>query len=404
MTPPDVLVVGAGSAGCLVAEFLSRDSSRRVMVVEAGRGAVFESRLDRLPIDHPVRAAPIPERRGRPMVRGRGLGGSSAINGGYFLRGHRADYFSWPWPIDEVEAAFTEVERIMRVHRFSDAELGDVARATETWAGPQTGGEWPRVGVNRVRTNSVDGVRWTTANVLSVDRPNLLVRAETPVARLLVRAGRAIGIETGDGEAISAGEVVVCAGTTGTASLMAPIVGPMPLHEHAERIVRFTPRRALVSTALLQTVIHTSSGLEIRPYSDDFASFTSLAQTGVPIGVADMAGTQGAVADGVVDLGEPDADSAGRLEVGVETVVRMLGSEEFVDLVEPGSVRVDPTVGMSQHAWGTLPAGTAVDADGRVDGVRGLRVIDGSILPGPLSSGPHATILMLAALIASRWD
>ncbi|MDR2281371.1 MAG: mycofactocin system GMC family oxidoreductase MftG [Gordonia sp. (in: high G+C Gram-positive bacteria)] len=403
MTTSDVLIVGAGSAGCVVAEHLSRDPSRTVMVVESGPGTVFESRLDRLPIDHAVRAVPIVERRGRPMVRGRGLGGSSAVNGGYFLRGHRTDYTDWPWTFQEIEAAFAETERLMRVRRFSDEDLGDVARATEAWAGGDRGGEWPRVGVNRVRTNSVDGMRWTTGNLLAADRPNLLIRADTPVSRLLVRAGRAVGVVSAEGETISAGEIVVCGGTIGTSSLMTPIVGPMPLHEHAERIVRFTPRRALTSTALLQTVIHTSEGLEIRPYSDDFAAFTSLDPTGAPIGVADMIGTEGSVAGGVVDLGEPDVASVERLAAGVEKVVQMLGSVEFADLVEPGSVRVDPTVGTSQHAWGTLPSGSAVDADGRVEGIRGLRVIDGSILPGPLSSGPHATIVMLAALIATRW-
>ena len=404
MTTPDVLVVGAGSAGCVVAEYLSRDPSRQVLMVESGPGAVFESSMNRLPIDHPVRAVQIVERRGRPMVRGRGLGGSSAINGGYFLRGHRTDYTDWPWTLQEIEAAFAETERIMRVRRFSDTELGEVPRAIEAWAGPQQDSVWPRIGVNRVRTNSINGNRWTTANLLVTGRPNLAVRADTSAARLLVRARKTVGVLTDAGETISAGEVVMCAGTIGTSSLMAPIIGPMPLHEHAERIVRFTPRRVLTSTALLQTVIHTPEGLEIRPYSNDFAEFTSLDPTGVPIGVADMAGAQGTVANGIVDLGEPDADSANRLSAGVETVVRMLGSAEFADLVEPGSVRVDPTVGMSQHAWGTLPAGSAVDADGRVDGVLGLRVIDGSILPGPLSSGPHATIVMLAALIAARWN
>ncbi|GED99880.1 dehydrogenase [Gordonia spumicola] len=389
---PDVLIVGAGSAGCVVAERLSRDPARSVTVLERGPGEAAVEPLNRLPIDSPDRAVTIGERRGRPVVRGRGLGGSSAINGGYWLRGDERDYGDWPWDHRDIEASFDEVERLMRVRPFE--ELGEVARAAEAWA---------RGRARRVSSNAVGGVRWTTGHLLNgLDRPNLTVVADAEVARLVMVGTRVTGVVTARGAEYAAGEVILCAGTLGTAPLVAPIVGPMPLHEHAERIVRFAPRRRLTSNALLQTVIPTSSGLEIRPYSDDFAAFTSSPPSGVPIGVADMRGTAGSWVEGVIDLGEPDAESMNRIDDGVATVTEMLGSPEFAEIVEPGSVRVDPVVGMSQHAWGTMPAGVAVDPGGHVYGTEGLRVIDGSILPGPLSCGPHATIIAIASLIAGR--
>ena len=57
-------------------------------------------------------------------------------------------------------------------------------------------------------------------------------------------------------------------------------------------------------------------------------------------------------------------------------------------------------IGMSSHTWGTLPLGERTDAGGRVDGLDGVRVVDGSVLPALLRSGPHASILAASSLIA----
>lgn len=365
---------------------------------------MFAAALDCLPIDAADRAVPIVERGGRPIVRGTGVGGSSSINGAYFLRGHRADYTSWPWAADDLDAAFDAADAVMRASPFAYDDLGDVARTFEEAYGSGVNTRpWPSDGVNRVWSNRVDGARWTAGHVLAAaaDRPGVTVRSGVEVAELVTSGDAVTGVRTVTGEVIGAGEVIVCAGTLGTARLLAPLVGPLPVHEHAERIVRFTPRTVVRAPALLQTVLHID-GMEIRPYGDDFAAFTSLEPAGVPIGVADMAGTTGRLDGETVDLGEPDAPSSARLSRGVDTVVELLNGKVFADLVEPGSVRVDPVIGMSQHAWGSLPAGSATDADGRVNGWRRLRVVDGSILPGPLRSGPHATVVALATLIASR--
>ncbi|WP_132992080.1 mycofactocin system GMC family oxidoreductase MftG [Gordonia zhaorongruii] len=412
---PDVLIVGAGSAGCVLAERLTRDDSRTVLLIDRGPSGPFETELTRLPIEASSRAVVVPERRGRPVVRGSGFGGSSAINGGYFLRGHRTDYRGWPWPQQEIDAAFDEVDGgsagsgSMHVSAFGDDELGDVARAVETWHGSSlVAGPYPGPGLVRVRGNRERGRRWTTAHLLTAagDRPNLRRLSSVQAESLVVSGGRVTGVVASSGERIDAGEVVLCAGTLGTARLVAPLLGDLPVHEHPERMVRFTPRRPPTAPALLQTVVHTAEGLEVRPYGADFAAFTAdpISNDGaVPIGVADMMGTTGLLgADGTVDLGAPDEDSAARLATGVEMVVDMLASHAFADLVAPGSVRVDPVIGMSQHAWGSLPAGHAVDTTGSVDGVPGLRVVDASILPGPLHSGPHETVVMLATLIGER--
>lgn len=118
------------------------------------------------------------------------------------------------------------------------------------------------------------------------------------------------------------------------------------------------------------------------------------------MGVADLGHpTVGVLDDAGLDLGVPVAASLARMERGVAEVVAMLKSSSFADLVEPGSISVDPVLSMSQHATGTLPLGEVVDQWGAVFGIDGLRVVDGSILPGPIHAGPHATIAMAAWVI-----
>ncbi|EGD53195.1 GMC family oxidoreductase N-terminal domain-containing protein [Gordonia neofelifaecis] len=442
----DVLVVGAGSAGCVVAERLSRDSSRRVLLIDSGPGGPpsdGRASLARLPIEPGApRVTRYHELRGRDVVRGVGLGGSSAVNGGYFLRGHRDDYAAWPWPGDELETALDALDGgetgggAMSVSSFADSELGEVATAFDVYWRERSPSSverpgsplveragsplveraervetphqspWPTVGLNRVRSNRRSGRRWTAADAfLSDARPNLDVVADCEALELVVRGGRAVGARTTRG-VVSAGTVVLAAGTLGTAGLVLPHLGrSLPIHEHAERLVRFRPRRPLSAQALLQTVLHTDDRLEIRCYGDDFASFINgVPPSGVAIGIADMAdGTHGSVRwDGapVIDLGVPDAASTARIDGGVGLVRTMLDSAEFRDLVEPGSVTVDADIGLSSHAWGTLPLGTEVGADGALTGLDGVHVVDGSVLPGPLRSGPHASVMATASLIA----
>lgn len=413
----DIVIVGAGSAGCVAATALAGFPGR-VVLLESGPvtvppPAVTDLRV--LPLEPGERVRRYPEARGRDVVRGAGLGGSSAINGGYFLRGHRADYAEWPWRDIELDAAFRALDGYagsMHVRRFSDAELGPVARSFEEhWSAESVAqegeGPWPVDGLNRVRTNAVDGRRWTAAHALldavpESARPAMLRATATG---LVLRGGRIAGVDTDRGR-IDTGAVILAAGTLGSAALVTPHLGPLRVHEHAERIVRFTPRAALPRSPLLQSVLHTPDGLEIRCYSDDFAAYIpGIERAGVPVGIADMTlPTAGILAPGggAVDLGEPDPRSPDRMAAGVDAVVRMLCGPAFAHLVEPGSVRVDPVVGISMHAWGTLPAGALTGPDGAVAGIDGLWAVDGSILPGPLRSGPHATVMAVAALTSGR--
>ncbi|NMD57442.1 MULTISPECIES: mycofactocin system GMC family oxidoreductase MftG [Tsukamurella] len=408
----DAVVVGAGSAGLAVAHALSHDWD--VVLLEGGPLAAPSAatrRLTTLPLGGD-RARRYAEARGRVVVRGRGLGGSAAVNGGYFLRGHSDDYADWPWPQERIAATFDRLDGgaagggTMRVSAYRDAELGSVAAGFEShW---RTRGidsartaPWAGTGLHRVRANRQAGARWTVADVFPprADGTGLLRATATA---LIEARGAIVGVHTTVGR-IDAPEIILAAGTLGSGALLAPWTGPLTTLEHPERVVRFAPRTPLPPVPLLQAVLHTDDGLEFRCYSDDFAFYIpGVERRGVPIGVADMSRPARGVltANGALDLGEPDEESRARLARGVDDVVAMLRSPAFADLVEPGSIAVDPVIGMSSHTWGTLPLGERTDAGGRVDGLDGVRVVDGSVLPALLRSGPHASILAAASLIA----
>ncbi|MEP9393558.1 MULTISPECIES: mycofactocin system GMC family oxidoreductase MftG [Gordonia] len=424
----DVVIVGAGSAGCVLADKLSRDGARSVLLLEQGPGWPDDSIRDlrRLPIGaDSIYATTLPEALGHVVVRGRGLGGSSVVNGGYFLRWHDTDFASWPsgWGLAEVEAAYRELDDPggrMSVRPAADGELSAAARAFERyWASRVPTRDpvqrWPIVGLNRVLGNQVDGLRMTAAEAYlraAIGRPNLTVRTDAHVEDLAVSGRRIIGVRVG-GEAVRCDEVILCAGTLGTAGLLLRsqpqvfgVGDSARIGEHREVLVGYGRTDAEDLTPLLQTVVHTESGIEIRCYSDDFDRYVTGGRGGRPVvGVCSMlhSGTGSVVTasgGGVeVILDPPLTDDAARMWSVADDVVDMLSSKEFDDLVDPGSIVIDPVVRTSQHAWGSMPMGDAVDWLGGVQGVKGLRIVDGSILPSPGRSGPHATIMMMACRI-----
>ncbi|PYE13103.1 GMC family mycofactocin-associated oxidreductase [Williamsia limnetica] len=427
----DVIVVGAGSSGCVVAERLSRDPARQVILLEAGGDAPASAslRLDHLPIGAGSdRVVHYPTRQGFDLPRGKGLGGSSAVNGGYFLRWHPNDFEGWSpdvWPMAAIGSAYDHVDGgvggggVMNVSEFADDELHPYACAFERhWKDEGFGvasPPWPAVGVVRVRSNRDGWHRHSTAVLLqeALRRPNLRLLSHSQVVGLRHSGGRVSGVVVGE-QVLSADEVILCAGTLGTAELLARSgvveIEDAAVWEHREQLVRFTPAGGLPghARALLQAVLHTRDGLEIRCYNDDFAEFIDgLPHSSPAFGVALMhpelpgSVSWGPVARLRIDLGEVSGGDSEKIRRCAERVVSMLGGADFEGLVQPGSPWVEPVIRTSQHAWGTMPMGERTDWLGAVDEVRGLRIVDASILPTAGSSGPHATVMMMAWHIAN---
>lgn len=465
-SPPrvrDVLIVGAGSAGSVLAERLSSDPSCNVTVVESGP-APSDPRVEaqitdalRLPIgaaSSVVRhyASVLTENPPRPtqIMRGAVVGGSGAVNGGYFCRGLPTDFDAWAvpgWAWDDVLPHFRAIETdldfgtslhgdrgpitVRRVREFDGCTASFVDAATRSgfgWIedlnGSDAGAALP-AGVGAVPLNINGGTRVGPGGAYlkpALERPNLELRADTRVHRVLFRANRAVGVSCTDGSVLHADRIVLCSGAIGSAHLLllsgvgpasdleplgvGVVAGlPVGMHtvDHPEWVlpVSWVPTHDLPP---LEAVLTTSDGIEVRPYTAGFAAMVhgpGHDPAELPhLGVALMRPHS----RGRVRLVSPDPMVAPIIEHRYDTVAADVdalrrGSALARELVSGATEVGEASWSTSQHLAGTAPMGAGaqavLDPMCRVLGVEGLWVVDGSIMPAITSRGPHATIAMI---------
>jgi choline dehydrogenase len=246
----DVVIVGAGAAGCVLASRLSEDPSRSVLLLEAGtRSRRLETRIPaafsklfRSPLDWGDSTTPQTGLDGREIVfpRGRALGGSTVLNAMIVLRGQRGDYDDWAargcagWAWADVEPAFAQSAagsfafgEQREPHVLSEAFV-HAAQACGIPLAPDLNAEV----VDGVGVLPVSQRRGRRFGVLdgylsaALRRPNLTVVTDAHATRVVLDGGRARGVvyKPGAGrrdeEEALASEVVVCAGAVGSPHLL----------------------------------------------------------------------------------------------------------------------------------------------------------------------------------------
>jgi choline dehydrogenase len=209
----DFIVVGAGSAGCAVAGRLAAESASTVLLIEAGgsdrrptvRAPLASIRQFGTSVDWNYESDPEPGCADRriPLHAGRVLGGTSAMNMMLWVKGSDLDYDAWQlpgWSWSEVAPVFTRIEQgPMRIGRtpYPD-QLSErfVAAAREAGVCADDDVSGPALDGAAIAPVTIhNGQRWSTPRGYLRHRDNLTVLTKAEVRRVIIRDGRAVGVE-----------------------------------------------------------------------------------------------------------------------------------------------------------------------------------------------------------------
>ncbi len=257
----DTIIVGAGSAGCVLANRLSEQSAKNILLLEAGPRDTnvwihvplgYGKLFARTDINWAYDSEPEPALNGRRVFtpRGKVLGGSSSINGLVYIRGQREDFDGWGikgWDHESLAPYFSrsllKVSALPR-HELCDAFIDSAAALgiprNDDFNGPR------QEGTGYYHATTFKGRRSSAATAYlrpAEKRPNLHVEVNTLATKILFEGKRAVGVQCGE-KRFRGNQVIVCAGAFNSPQLLQLSgVGPRALLErHGIPVVHDAPQ------------------------------------------------------------------------------------------------------------------------------------------------------------------
>jgi choline dehydrogenase len=478
-----ILIVGGGTSGSVLAARLSEDSKLNVTLVEAGpdhseyAASVFDPSLapDAWKGVSPIATTLMANKTGDiPMLQGRMLGGTSAVNGLATLRGLPEDYDGWAasgldgWGWDDVVDTFIAAETDMD---FPNSPLHGNK-------GPLTVRRWKRDEMSRAQLAFYDGMveagnpgvtdindpsqlpgigifpvtiddkarRMTTSLAYLTDevrsRKNLTVLTNSKANQLILEQNRAVGIVLEDGQTLSADEIIVSMGALWSPTLLMrsgigpsahlqdhgiDVIADLPvgesLSDHLGPSIRYThegPRGGIAGPAQ-SLYIGASNGKDVDYHLFPIAPI----KTDGPTEFLMAAFLLRSSGQGKVKLSENNnepvvtapplpVDANQRLRHAFDRIAAWEQSSAMQALgcrpVTPHDLNAADAVGNTLqqgllsygHMTSSCPMGTVLDADCRVLGIEGLRVVDASVMPTIPSGNTYLGCVMIAERVARK--